>query len=155
MPVREHPAVFMAKPDMTTATVRFGILRERKPIHGSIQNFGKTEIEKRGTHLCRLGANLNQVPLPDKRMGRAVTTFRAATSRQPPPLSTACRLALCIRGQKSSLAILRSELQPTRILTGWRSDYGGIMGGGELLPGRSIGAQVEVWRAFQISATRP
>jgi hypothetical protein len=82
MPVRKHPAVFMANPDMTTATVRFGILRERKPIHGSIQNFGKTEIEKRGTHLCRLGANLNQVPLPDKRMGRAVTTFMALCRRQ-------------------------------------------------------------------------
>jgi hypothetical protein len=39
---------------MTTPTVRFGILRKRKPIHGSIQNFGKTEIEKRGTHLCRV-----------------------------------------------------------------------------------------------------
>jgi len=24
----------MAKPDMTTPTVRFGILRKRKPIHG-------------------------------------------------------------------------------------------------------------------------
>jgi hypothetical protein len=67
---RNTPAVFMAKPDMTTPSPTENF-------------FEKKFLGKRDSHVRRLGANKDQVSLPDKGMGVGTTTFKSAlTSKE-------------------------------------------------------------------------
>src|SRR6516225_4813954 len=72
MPVREHPAVFMAKPDMTTPTVRFfdsGKQKTDPPPDFKI-------FRNRNTHLYQLGAKSAPGTGDFDDMDRGLTTFR-------------------------------------------------------------------------------
>jgi hypothetical protein len=61
----------MAKPDMTTPSPTEKFF------------FEKNFLEKRDSHVRRLGANKDQVPLPDKALGVEGTTFMALERRRP------------------------------------------------------------------------
>jgi hypothetical protein len=58
----------MAKPDMTTPSPTEKFF------------FEKNFLEKRDSHVRRLGANKDQVPLPDKALGVEGTTFRSSVN---------------------------------------------------------------------------